>query len=90
MSPMHVFTNGTDHYIAKDMEHLAQLVEKHTRMPLTDEDNLGDDGEWSQCADTASLKVNLADDSEEEDVQTQTMAEWAAKMGEGFFCSSEY
>lgn len=55
MSPMHVFTNGTDHYIAKDMEHLAQLVEKHTRMPLTDEDNLGDDGEWSQCADTASL-----------------------------------
>jgi hypothetical protein len=81
-----LYTNGTDTYVARDMEHLAALVLKHTGMAHTDEDNLGDDDGWSELPP----RTIAIWDEDEDNTLVKTSEEWIATLPEGgFLCSTE-
>jgi hypothetical protein len=85
---LHVFTNGSEFYAARDMGHLAELVEKNTGVAMDHEDNLGDDCEWSMCRDHEPCIVWDEDSGERAE---KTFAEWAQeKSPSGFLFATDF
>lgn len=90
---MKVFTNGIEWWVARDMEHLAEIYLAATGLELTDDDALGDDGEWSECPLTSALRIVCDENGRPSDSGegvTRTMAEWVALEGEGLLAGTEY
>lgn len=84
--PLHVFEIGPDSYIAHDPDDAWTLLEEQTGSKRTDDE--WSDEEVYQVPDEKVLKIRIEEDSPE--AITLTAAEWCAREGRGFLCSTEY
>jgi hypothetical protein len=87
---MKIWTNGTEWWIAQDLEHLRKLYREFCGLELEDEDVAGDG--WEPWPDDKPIRIreNEDDDSWPPDGVTLLPAEWIARDGPGFLCSTEY
>lgn len=85
---MKIFTNGTEWWIARDLEHLRALFLEASDLQLEDDDALGDDGKWSEWPENISLGMMTGEDGGPPRVEL-TPAQWVAREPPGFLCSIE-
>lgn len=86
MNALHVWTNSYEWWVARDMEHLAELYREACGLELDDDDAEGDG--WRQVDDAGSVTLHLNDscaDSPDVDCcPRKTWAEWADQEGAGY------
>jgi hypothetical protein len=88
---LHVYANDYDMVVARNLDEAKRLWSETTGgiVPVDDED-------WHQVADDYAFSIwcnaEGAPDEPGDGAKliTLTAAEWAANMGAGFLCSSEY
>ena len=88
MSDLHVFCNGTDKVIATDIEDAWAAWCETTGESR--EAYSGETWAWEQMPDDASLPIMRDPESGDRTKDTLTCAEWVAKDGRGFLCSTEW
>lgn len=88
MSQLHVYTNGTEWWVASDVEYVYPAREEwcgETREDLDDDFWEMDDTE------TISIVVNeLGEIDDNGETLKLSAAEWAVREGSGFLCALEY
>jgi hypothetical protein len=88
--PLHVFGDDCEWVIAYDLEDAQRVYEEYVGAPVTDQAD-----RWSQEPDTGTHACNVGPDGKPDDgghgeSETLTNAEWAARLGRGYFCTTEY
>jgi hypothetical protein len=83
---LHVFTDGTDTVVAKDLPDVQRVYEEHVMVKFVDEGMSLDD--WEQVHDDEPIAINDYDGHGGK--LTLTAKEWAARDGRCFLCSTEY
>jgi hypothetical protein len=85
---MKVFTNGTDTVVAPSLEHVPAILAAHYGSTMEQEGWTLD--EWDEVPDDKPITIHNAHGNGYDDVETRAAAEWAAKDGACFLCSTEW
>lgn len=83
---LHVYEIGPESYVAYDENDAWSLLEEMTGMKRTDDDFDGDAP--YMVADDRMLWIRLDEDASE--AAAMTAADWCAREGRGFLCSTEF
>ena len=84
--PLYVFTIGPDTFIAHDAEDAWKLLEEYNGLKRGDDD-VGEDLPI-RAPDNKIIKIRLEEGRPE--AESLTAAQWCAREGRGFLCSTEY
>lgn len=85
---MKVFTNGTDTVVAPDLDRVPAILHAHYGSTMEEEGWSLD--EWHEVPDDKPITICNIHDRGADDKLTLTAAEWAARDGAGFLCSTEW
>ena len=83
---MTVFTNGTDTVVANDRADIASVIESFYGSTMEQEGWSLDD--WREVPDGKPITISNYDGNDNK--LTLTAAEWAARDGRCFLCSTEW
>jgi len=83
---LHVYENEVIDWIVAESEEEARAI----GLSQSGDSEEYKDLEYTQCADDQPLTINWDDGPEGAGKMTLTCAEWCAKNGKGFLCSTEY
>jgi len=82
---LHVFGDDCEWVIAYDRDDAQRVYDDHVGEPGS---NRAD--RWKQESDSAKRTVRLCEDGDQYgDDETLTNAEWATRLGRGYFCTTE-
>lgn len=88
---LHVFGDDCEWVIAYDLDDARKVYEEHVGGPVSED---ACDG-WEQETDSANTTCRCGDDGRPIAIEdggadeTLTNAEWAARLGRGYFCTTE-
>lgn len=86
---LRVWTDDTDTVVAADLADAQKVWEEHHGSTFEQEMMTLDD--WSQVPDDKPITIHNVDGrGTDDDKLTLTAAEWAARDGRGFLCSTEW
>lgn len=85
---MKVFTNDTDTVVAPELAAIPATLHAHYGSTMEQEGWTLD--EWREVPSDKPITIRNAHGNGWDDVETRTAAEWAAKDGACFLCSTEW
>ena len=86
MSTLHVYENEVTDWIVAESSDEARAI----GLEQSGDSEEYKDLEYTQCPDDQPLTVHSDDGPVGNESETMTCAEWCAKEGKGFLCSTEY